>query len=101
MRVVSERGGGTVTAPAVDLLTRILADVPRLPGRAACRDHVGVFDRAADGDQSAAQEAAEICSACPVLAACGEWIATARRPPPGVWAGRFTPPPTSRKRKTA
>ncbi|TXH28699.1 MAG: hypothetical protein E6R06_00285 [Mycobacterium sp.] len=47
------------------------------------------------------QEATEICSACPVLAACGEWIATARRPPPGVWAGRFTPPPTSRKRKTA
>lgn len=88
-------GGGVV-----DFLVDILFGQPHLPG-AACRQHVELFDQSADGDQSAAQEAAEICSACPVLAACGEWIATARRPPPGVWAGRFTPPPTSRKRKTA
>lgn len=87
-----------MTAPAaIELLARILADVPRLPGRAACRDHLGVFDQAADGDQLAAEQAVTVCEACPVLAACGEWIATARRPPPGVTAGKYTPTKSQRK----
>ncbi len=86
-----------MTASWVDLAARILADVPRLPGRAACRDHLGTFDAAADGDRTAADAAVAICATCPVLAACGEWIATARRPPPGVWAAQFTPPTTKRK----
>lgn len=79
------RDGGVV-----ELLVGILGGVPALPG-AACRDHVALFDRAADGDRVAAQQAIEICRRCPVLGACAQWIADAypRRPPPGVWAARF------------
>jgi hypothetical protein len=81
----------TRAEPWVELLVKVLAGVPRLPGRAACRDHFELFDAAADGDRQAAEQAVTVCEACPVLAACGEWIATARRPPPGVTAGKYTP----------
>lgn len=82
-------------APFVELLAKVLTGVPSLPGRAACADHVEQFDAAADGDKEAAREAVAVCHACPALTACGEWIATARRPPPGVTAGKYTP--TKRK----
>lgn len=79
-----------MSAPWVELLAKILSGQPKLP-EAACRDHVELFDRAADGDTDSAARAVTICESCPVLAACGEWIATARRPPPGVTAGKYTP----------
>ncbi|WP_164517849.1 WhiB family transcriptional regulator [Mycobacterium sp. P7213] len=79
-----------MSAPWVELLAKVLAGVPKLP-EAACRSHLALFDAAADGDRQAAEQAVTVCEACPVLAACGEWIATARRPPPGVTAGKYTP----------
>lgn len=89
-----------MSAPAVELLAAILAGQPRLTD-AACRQHVALFDRAADGDQLAAQEATEVCGTCPVAQSCADWLTRAhpQRPPPGVWAARFTPPSTQRKRK--
>lgn len=89
----------TTGAPTVELLAKVLAGVPRLPGRAACRDHIELFDRAADGCPVAAEEAAGICGACSVLNACAEWIARAhpQRPPPGVWAARLRTTTQSRK----
>ncbi|WP_165604349.1 WhiB family transcriptional regulator [Mycolicibacter sinensis] len=86
------RDGGSV-----ELLAAVLAGVPRLTG-AACRDHVGLYDAAADGDRDAAQEAVDICRRCPVLDICQRWITTThpRRPPPGVWAARYQP---TRRRK--
>jgi len=92
-----------VSAPWVDLLVAILRGVPRLPGRAACRDHVETFDAAIDGDREAAEEAVVICESCPVLTECGEWAEHThpRRKPGGVIGAVYTPPPTSRKKKTA
>ncbi|WP_408066179.1 WhiB family transcriptional regulator [[Mycobacterium] zoologicum] len=56
---------------------------------------------AADGDREAVQEAIEVCGRCPVRDRCAEWIARAhpQRPPPGVWAGRYQPQPTTRRKK--
>lgn len=93
---------GTVCPEAtVQLLGAILAGTPRLSD-AACRSHVGTFDRAADGDRDAAREAVEICRRCPVLDTCAKWIADnhPQRPPPGVWGARFQPPTRSRKKDT-
>ncbi|ORA80746.1 hypothetical protein BST28_08260 [Mycolicibacter kumamotonensis] len=86
---------------AVELLAAVLAGVPKLPG-AACRSHVTLFDRAADGDRQAAQEAISVCARCPVIDRCAQWIAEAhpRRPPPGVWAAQYQPPTTSRRKAT-
>lgn len=85
----------------VAILAAILAGTPRLPG-AACRDHVGLYDAAADGDRDAAQQAIEICRRCPVLETCARWISDThpRRPPPGVWAAQYQPPTTSRRKAT-
>jgi hypothetical protein len=81
----------------VAILAAILAGTPRLPG-AACRDHVGLYDAAADGDRDAAQQAIEICRRCPVLETCARWISDThpRRPPPGVWAAHYQ---STRQRK--
>ena len=82
----------------VAILAAILAGSPRLLD-AGCRQHVGLFDRAADGDRQAAQEAISVCARCPVIDRCAQWIAEAhpRRPPPGVWAGTHQPPTAKRK----
>lgn len=89
-------------APAVELLAAILADQPRLTD-AACRQYVELFNRAADGDREAAQEAVVVCQTCPVLTECREWAERTypRRKPGGVLAATYSPPPTSRKKKTA
>lgn len=81
----------------VAILAAILAGTPRLPG-AACRDHVGLYDAAADGDRDAAQQAIDICRRCPVLETCARWISDThpRRPPPGVWAAHYQ---STRQRK--
>ncbi|MGV0699970.1 WhiB family transcriptional regulator [Mycolicibacter sinensis] len=93
------RADATPGGGVVDLLSEILFGQPRLTG-AACRGSVALFDRAADGDRDAAEAAVAVCRSCPVVDQCAAWIAEThpRRPPPGVWAGRFTPPPTSRKK---
>lgn len=90
----------TSAAPWIELLAKVLADTPALPG-AACRQYVELYDRAADGDRDAAQEAIEVCGRCPVLKQCAAWIARSqpRRPPPGVWAAHYQPPPPPGKRK--
>jgi hypothetical protein len=87
----------TRAEPWVELLVKVLAGVPRLPGRAACREHVSVFDLAADGHREAAEEAVAVCESCPVIDACRSWITAARRPPPGVTAGKYTPTKSQRK----
>ncbi|WP_424414240.1 WhiB family transcriptional regulator [Mycolicibacter algericus] len=91
-----------MSAPAVELLAAILAGQPRLTD-AACRQHVALFDRSADGDRDAAEAAVAICQSCPVVDQCAAWIAEAhpRRPPPGVWAAHYQPPARSRKKETA
>ncbi|UVO14246.1 WhiB family transcriptional regulator [Mycobacterium sp. SVM_VP21] len=68
----------TAPPPWMVLLGAILTDVPRLPGRAACRDHVGLFDQAADGDRQAAEDAIEICGRCPVRDRCAENVNRSR-----------------------
>lgn len=84
----------------VELLAEVLAGQPSLPG-AACREHIKLFDAAADGDREAAQEAIEVCGQCPVVEDCRQWIARAypTRPPPGVWAGRYQRINRPRKKK--
>lgn len=85
----------------VELLAEVLAGQPSLPS-AACREHIKLFDAAADGDRDAAEEALAICRSCPVLETCQQWIARdhPRRPPPGVWAAQYKPPARSRKKAT-
>lgn len=86
----------------VAILAAILAGTPRLPG-AACRDHVGLYDAAADGGRDAAQEAVDICRRCPVLDACERWAERAypQKKPAGVLAGQFAPPTNTRKARIA
>ncbi|WP_408066415.1 WhiB family transcriptional regulator [[Mycobacterium] nativiensis] len=85
---------------AVRLLIAALADVPYLPD-AACRQRAELFDRAADGDKLAADQAVAICGRCPVVNQCAAWIARThpRRPPPGVWAAHYQPPPSGKRKK--
>ncbi|MBS9533542.1 WhiB family transcriptional regulator [Mycobacterium sp. M1] len=96
------RADTTLAGDPVKLLAVILAGVPHLPG-AACRDHVAVFDAAADGDRQAAQEAIKVCQSCPVREQCAQWAASAypHRRPGGVIAGHYTPTNRPRKDNTA
>ncbi|MGB3893241.1 MAG: WhiB family transcriptional regulator, partial [Mycolicibacter sinensis] len=87
---MTARTDATRPGGVVDLLARILAGVPRLPGRAACRDRRELFDLAGDGDRDAAEQGVEICLACPVLRECRLFVGAASRPPVGVWAAIYT-----------
>lgn len=77
-----------------DLLA-CLRGIPDLPG-ARCRGRHHLFDAAAEDEQPPAVEhrhraALELCAGCPVLAACGAWVASLRPKdrPAGVIAGRI------------
>jgi Transcription factor WhiB len=78
-----------------------LAGVPRLPG-AACCGRWKLFD---SDDQADIAAATEICSRCPALSLCTEWVASLppKHRPSGVVAGRIHIPVTpdqTRQRKT-
>jgi hypothetical protein len=70
---------------AVALLSRVLADMPRLDG-AACAGHFGLFD-SDDCDDLA--YALTICQECPALDACAQWLVSLPKScrPEGVVAG--------------
>jgi len=86
---MTARRDATRTPGWVELLAEILAGTPKLPG-AACRGHVEQFDRAADGDRDAAQQAVEVCRRCPVLTECRAWAdhIRGRKRPAGVLGGQ-------------
>ncbi|MGB5796885.1 MAG: WhiB family transcriptional regulator [Mycolicibacter algericus] len=96
------RADATPGGGVVDLLSEILFGQPRLTG-AACRGSVALFDRAVDGDREAAEKAVAVCQSCPVITECAAWAERAfpKRRPGGVIGAVYTPPPTSRKKKTA
>ena len=69
-----------------------LLGAPSLPG-AKCRGRSHLFDEAQPGENATQRhnQAAGLCSRCPSLAACTEWVDSlpkAKRPP-GVVAGRI------------
>lgn len=86
-------------AASVRLLTKVLAGVPRLPG-AACTGLEAAFDAAHPNEDATEveyrhQTAVNICTRCPALDACREWIARthSRDRPAGVLAAQHPRPP--------
>lgn len=86
-----------MTAPWVALLEKVLRQSAALPD-ALCRNRSDLFDvehHDPDEREYATGRAAELCSRCPELAACSEWLDSLPRSrrPGGVVAGQVPPAP--------
>lgn len=83
-----------MTAPWVDVLAKVVAGAPSLPG-AKCRGRSHLFDERqpdepADVANDRHAQAAGLCQRCPARDRCTEWVASlpASKRPSGVIAGR-------------
>ncbi|BBX33936.1 transcription factor WhiB [Mycolicibacterium mageritense DSM 44476 = CIP 104973] len=77
-----------VTPGALELLVRVLKNVPRLDGAACIGARIRFWEAEMTGARHRIDECVAACRRCPVLERCRSWAAT-QRDLTGVWAGKF------------